>query len=110
MVVQPEDLDVDAIRLELARWLTAGNENVKRGYTIAMIRDLAQAKISALENEQSMLELIQRVVTGDGQQLENLSMSDDEWQQAFEGQEYVEITMRKEDWLALVRLARKDGE
>ena len=56
-------------------------------------------------------QLILRIVTGDGAQLENLEMSDDEWRavalDSF-GPDYVEhfeVTMRFDDWLLLVHLA-----
>lgn len=60
----------------------------------------------------TVLRLVERVVTGNGEQLENLSMSDDEWRIAAEqmfGAYYVDhftVTMRFEDWLTMVRLSR----
>lgn len=59
--------------------------------------------------------LIYRIVTGDGAQLENLAMTDDEWKGAAfdmfgpDCEEHFEVTMRLEDWLALVRIARAVG-
>lgn len=55
-------------------------------------------------NEPAIRQLIERIVTGDGQQLENLTMTDAEWQAI--RLKNVDITMGIDDWLALVRIAR----
>lgn len=52
--------------------------------------------------------LITRVVTGDGAQLENLDMTEDEWNEGAgitEDGKDIEITMRREDWFDLIRAA-----
>lgn len=58
-----------------------------------------------------MMALVWRVATGDGQQLENLAMSDDEWRGELArrplDEDHVEVSVRVEDWLSLVRLARQ---
>lgn len=51
-------------------------------------------------------ELIRRVFTGDGAQLENLDFSDDEWRALCADPEHFEITLRLDDWLEMGRIAR----
>lgn len=51
-------------------------------------------------------ELIVRVVTGDGAQLENLEMTEEEWNEGAgitAGGDDIEISIRREDWFALIR-------
>lgn len=52
--------------------------------------------------------LILRVVTGDGAQLENLAMTEDEWNEGAgisdNGKE-IEVTIRRADWFAMIRAA-----
>lgn len=61
---------------------------------------------------QDVLALIRRVVTGDGAQLENLDLTDEEWRcigfdtYGPDFEEHFEITVRFDDWLAMVRLVR----
>lgn len=52
---------------------------------------------------------IRRVVTGDGAQLENLDMADDEWDYLASGdRENFEVTMHIDAWKELARIARYD--
>jgi hypothetical protein len=57
-------------------------------------------------------QLVARVFTGAGAQLENLGMSEDEWRKSAAemfGTDYLEhfeVTMRFDDWLAMGRIAR----
>jgi hypothetical protein len=51
--------------------------------------------------------LIHRVVTGDGAQLENLDFEDGYWKEVVEDIENMEITIRLEDWLEMVKVARE---
>lgn len=56
------------------------------------------------------------IVTGDGSQLENLDMTEDEWAvmgRSMFGSEYrehCEVTMRFDDWIALLALARTEDK
>lgn len=60
------------------------------------------------DNLQQLRDLITRIVTGDGQQMENLTMSDEEHQAELspEGEEYIDVTIHIHDWLEMVRIAR----
>ncbi len=65
----------------------------------------------APQDETPLRELIWRVVTGDGAQLENLAMTDDEWEGSMADafgmdNEHMEVTLSRQDWLDLVRAAR----
>lgn len=51
-------------------------------------------------------ELLINIVTGDGQQLENLTMTDEEWAESFNGEDDTDITVSRANWLALVRYVR----
>lgn len=66
------------------------------------------------EQRVDVRELIYRVVTGDGAQLENLDMTEDEWREECQklnmDPDHFEITMKLEDWLEMVRVARKYAE
>lgn len=57
-----------------------------------------------------LLALIHRVVTGDGAQLENLDITDGEWEclceDMGEDREHFSITVRLDDWLGMVRAVR----
>ena len=70
----------------------------------------APAVPSPADPQPDLLKLIERIVTGDGAQLENLDLSDAEWDALCEDvgndPEHFEVTMRLEDWKALARVAR----
>ena len=69
-----------------------------------------QRLASPADPQPDLLKLIERIVTGDGAQLENLDLSDAEWDALCEDvgndPEHFEVTMRLEDWKALARVAR----
>ena len=97
---------------ECAKWLSPGNENVTRGYLVACIRDLAQTSIANAANATTaeadvvrLKHLIWRVATGDGQQIENVSMSAEEWVTRAGEDDYVEIAITPEQWCELLREA-----
>lgn len=55
-----------------------------------------------------LIDLVRRIVTGDGAQLENFTMSPEEWRAAAAAAgdpSHVEITLDVEDWIALVAYA-----
>lgn len=58
-------------------------------------------------NEQEIRTLITRIVTGDGEQAENIAMTEAEWAESIGSDEQVSIEMHKDDWMALVRIARE---
>jgi hypothetical protein len=47
---------------ELSRHLSAGNENIRRGYEIAAIRDLAQIKVAALDNYRDLQAIVRELL------------------------------------------------
>lgn len=63
---------------------------------------------------QDLRDLITRVVTGDGHQMENLYMSDTEWEAAAEerspGEHCVTITIPVEDWLEMVHVSQNNTD
>lgn len=84
---------------------------VKAGALIAAEIDRLQ-RVSALRGaEQPLDKAIQRFVTGDGLQCENLDMSDDEWAEVFKAQAdgEIEVTIHRDDWMAFVRHARQSA-
>ena len=46
--------------------------------------------------------LLTNIVTGDGEQPENLSMTEEEWAVSFDGDDETDITVSRENWLKLV--------
>lgn len=72
-------------------------------------------KARCAEAPEPIENLVERVVTGDGAQLENLYLSDAEWSAAAMdvfGPDYVEhfeVTMRFATWMKLVAIARVVG-
>lgn len=54
--VQREELE--AAKTEAAKYLSPNNENVKCGYLVAMIRDLAQIKVTAQGNAEDAMRLL----------------------------------------------------
>lgn len=62
----------------------------------------------------ALRELVWRVVTGDGAQLENLDLTDAEWESLCEDhgddRENFTISLHLDDWLQMVRIARAEGE
>lgn len=61
------------------------------------------------DTHQELRDLITRVVTGDGAQLENLDMEDEELTETAEDGEMT-ITVTVENWLAMVEIARNNSE
>lgn len=59
------------------------------------------------DTHQELRDLITRVVTGDGAQLENLDMEDEELTETAEDGELT-VTITVENWLALVEIARNN--
>ncbi len=61
---------------------------------------------------QELRDLITRVVTGDGAQLENLSMTDAEWlieaRKMADDLDHFEITLKFSDWMAMIEVARNN--
>lgn len=53
--------------------------------------------------ESDLLALVRRVVTGDGQQLENLDMTEDEWKESAGVTDNIEVTISRADWFAMIR-------
>lgn len=97
--------DVDALRMMLQRAILEPGDASPSD--IAAAKGLLERMLAALRfnaGSDPLRDLIWRVVTGDGAQLENLSMTDEDWQQ--EAGEDVDITIPIVDWLALVRVAR----
>lgn len=58
---------------------------------------------------QELRDLITRIVTGDGSQLENLSFSDADWKANAGDRENFHITLRFDDWMEMVRVARNNA-
>jgi len=74
------------------------------------VSDAVRAAFKA--GEKSAQELIYRVVTGDGAQLENLDMTEQEWRDgtARAGDDgNIDINIPVEDWLELIRIAKLGG-
>ena len=65
-------------------------------------------------DEAQIRKLITRIVTGDGEQRENIEITDEEWKEHLDstahGQDQIEITMHRDDWMALIRIAREEGK
>lgn len=65
------------------------------------------------DNLQQLRDLITRIVTGDGQQTENLTMTDDQHRGELgnaDGVGDVDITIDIEDWLEMVEVARNNTD
>lgn len=58
------------------------------------------------DTHEELRELITRVVTGDGAQLENLSMHDAEWEVIAQDEGNIMITVPVEEWLEMLEVAR----
>lgn len=63
------------------------------------------------DTHQQLRDLITRIVTGDGQQRENLELTDEEHRAELSpGGEMVDITIDTEDWLEMVEVARNNTD
>lgn len=70
------------------------------------VRNLELDLAKTRESEREMVALITRIVTGDGQQRENLEMTNEEWEEELGNNGDVDITMDAQDWMAMVRVAK----
>lgn len=72
---------------------------------------IGEAAASRPADRHEAIELIARIFTGEGAQLENLDLSDDEWRALCvdhgNDPEHFEIALHLDDWLALGRIARQ---
>lgn len=60
---------------------------------------------------EELIRLCERIVTGDGQQLENLEMSDEEWNATIDavcgpGEGFAQVTIARDDWLAMIHFVK----
>lgn len=65
------------------------------------------------DSHQQLRDLITRIVTGDGQQQENLTMTDDQHRAELgnaDGVGDVDITIDIEDWIEMVDIARNNTD
>lgn len=99
------------VREMLEKIINATNEEVDAAVGFA---NLSQEEL-AMEAVVALTSLIERIVTGDGEQTENLYPDDEEWAKEFAELEGgvahdgdLEITVTQDAWLALTRVVRKD--
>lgn len=111
----PRDIDrAFALVKDVTERLTYGNAVDAFANTAALedVRLCRQKLIEAvriLERAKGRTELdtlLHRIATGDGHQLENLDMTDEEWRATFGSDTETEVTMNCDDWLELVRYVR----
>lgn len=102
------DQDLDRWTLDRIRTTLDRSESI----TVEDARWLID-KVAAARTEREQAQALARdIVTGHGAQLENLDMTDDEWRGSAvdmfgpEYEEHFEITMRFDDWLALLRFSK----
>lgn len=104
---KPLDVVTDAKRTDTLAWCSEHGV-VRHERCDTCMGAALLASPPAREESPDLLALIRRIVTGDGQQLENLDMTWDEWADSAgvndDGDEF-EITIAREDWFALIRAA-----